>query len=476
MAALYCQKAQKPSRRKGLSFLRSEILSQEKNKTVIHVEIDAEEFEREVANAVRELSKSANIKGFRKGHVPRRVLEMVVGKKAIHTEALEALVPKTVDTLIEEYELVLLERPQISFTQVEEGKPLVMDMTFEVRPEVTLADPRNLVVEKPVFTFTDEDIDKAVEAFRKEHASLVPVEGRGAGESDTVKVHYHAVLAGEEVPFAEEDAHIYLLSPELRREIRNALLGTEPGANVSVTVHMEDDYKDKRFAGKDVTYRFNVLEVQEEKLPELDAERISEWTQGKASSLEELRSLLKDRMVKEMEYRSAEAVKNDAFAKFVEASSIELLPETLVSREETSLREKEKNYLEQQLSTTLEAFLEQSGQSMEAYETELRERAEKNVRNRLILEAYADKVEIEVSNEDVEREMRLLAFRGKVPLKKVYELYGKNQQALAALVHSVRMEKALAHLASCVTVKEIPAGGDETRAKSEQSAEGSAAE
>jgi trigger factor len=113
---------------------------------------------------------------------------------------------------------------------------------------------------------------------------------------------------------------------------------------------------------------------------------------------------------------------------------------------------------------------------MEAYETELRERAEKNVRNRLILEAYADKVEIEVSNEDVEREMRLLAFRGKVPLKKVYELYGKNQQALAALVHSVRMEKALAHLASCVTVKEIPAGGDETRTKSEQSAEGSAAE
>ena len=455
--------------------MRSEILSQEKNKTVIHVEIDAEEFEREVVNAVRELSKSANIKGFRKGHIPRRVLEMVVGKKAIHTEALENLVPKIVDTLIEEYELVLLERPQISFTQVDEGKPLVMDMTFEVRPEVALVDPKDLVVEKPVFTFTDEDIDRAVEGFRKEHASLVSVDGRSAVESDTVKVHYSAVLAGEEVPFTEEDAHIHLHSPELRNEIRSALLGAEPGADVSVTIHMEDDYKDERFAGKDVTYRFNVLEVQEEILPELDADRISEWTQGKASSLEELRSLLRDRMVKEMEYRSAEAVKNGAFAKLVEAASVELLPETLVSREEASLREKEREYLEQQLSTTLEAFLEQSGQSLEAYEAELRERAEKNVRNSLILEAYADKAEIEVGNEDVEREMRLLAFRERVPLKKVYELYGKNQQALAALVHNVRMGKALAHLASCVTVKEIPAGGDETRAESEQPAEDSAA-
>lgn len=456
--------------------MRSEILSQEKNKTVIHVEIDAEEFEREVANAVRELSKSANIKGFRKGHIPRRVLEMVVGKKAIHTEALETLVPKTVDTLIEEYELVLLEKPQISFTQVDEGKPLVMDMTFEVRPEVTLVDPKDLVVEKPVFTFTDEDIDKAVEGFRKEHASLVPIEGRCARESDTVKVHYSAVLAGEEVPFTEEDAHIHLHSPELRHEIRSALLGAEAGTDVAVTIHMEDDYKDERFAGKDVTYRFNVLEIQEERLPELDADHISEWTQGKAASLEELRALLGDRMAKEMEYRSAEAVKNDAFAKFVEAASVELLPETLVSREEESLREKEKEYLEQQLSTTLEAFLEQSGQSPEAYEMELHERAEKNVRNSLILEAYADKAEIEVGNDDVEREMRLLAFRGRVPLKKVYELYGKNQQALAALVHNVRMQKALAHLASCVTVKEIPAGGDETRAESEQPAEDSAAE
>lgn len=456
--------------------MRSEILSQEKNKTVIHVEIDAEEFEREVTHAVRELSKSANVKGFRKGHIPRRVLEMVVGKKAIHTEALESIVPKTVETLIEEYELVLLEKPQISFTQVDEGKPLVMDMTFEVRPEITLADPKDLTVEKPVFSFTDEDIDRAVEGFRKEHASFVAVEGREAHESDTVKVHYTAVLAGEETPFTEEDAHIHLYSPELRGEIRSALLETAPGAAVSVNIRMEEDYKDERFAGKDVTYHFNVLEVQEEQLPELSSEKISEWTQGNASSLEELRALLRKRMTREVEYRTSEAVKNDAFAKLGGASSVELLPENLVAREEASLKEKEKEYIERQLSLTLEAFLEQKGQSMEAYEAELHEQAEKNVRNSLILEAYADKAEIEVGNDDVEREMRLLSLQGRVPLKKVYELYGKNQQALATLVHNVRMGKALEHLVSCVTVQEIPASRDEVETTSEQDAKGATTE
>lgn len=448
--------------RKGRWIVRSEIVSQEKTTVVLHVEVEQERFDAAVRDAVREMSKQVDLKGFRKGHAPRRVLEMYFGRKALYNEALESLMPTVVEELTEEYDLVPLENPVFNFATVEEGQPLVVDITFEVRPEVILPALTEIAVDKPLLEVSEQDIDTAVEEFRRARATLVSVEGRPSEGSDTVLVSYTATVEGEETPVETNSSPIALAAPELRREIREALLGRVKGDEADVTVAMEAD-ANPRYAGKAVQYHFVVTDVQQEILPELNDDTVGTMTSGGAKTVEDLRNRMRRRMETEMTGRVNLMVRNGAFAQLAERATVADLPEKVVLRRMTQLREDDLEEARRQGKEGMDALLQSLGKDQETYDRELRERGELHTRNGLVVDVLAEQFQMQVSQEDLEMEFRRIALHTGSPLKKIYEQYGRHDHLLNELVSAIRTKKTLDHLATQVTVREMSA--EEYRAK-----------
>ena len=440
---------------RGAMTVRSEIVSQENTTVVLHVEVEQERFDRAVRDAVREMSKSVELKGFRKGHVPRRALDMYFGFRAIVNEALEGLMPHVVDELAEEYDLALIENPSFNFISAEEGKPLVVDITLEVRPEVTLPPLEEIEVDKPLVDVAEGDVEKAMDEFRRVRATTASVEGRPAGEGDTVMVSYTATVDGEDDPVETNTSPIALGAPQLRKEIRDALLGREKGDEVDVMVSMEED-ANPRYAGKNVRYHFVVTDVQEEILPEITDETVPQLTSGAAKTVEELRSRMRRRLESEVQSRVDMMVRNEAFDQLVAKASVASLPEKSVLRHMNQLRQDDLEELRRQGKEDLEEALRAQGKDLAAYDHGLRERGEALTRNGFVIDVLANQNKIEVSQEDLEMEFRKIALHTGTPLKKVYEQYTQRRDLLGDLVAALRNKKALDYLVSKVVVREMP--------------------
>ncbi len=436
--------------------MRSEIVSQEKTTVVLHVEVEQERFAGAVRDAVREMAKTVDLKGFRKGHVPRRVLEMYFGRPAILNEALEHFMPRVVDELVEEYDLSLLEDPTFKFITAEEDKPLVVDITFEVRPEVILPPLGEIEVDKPQVDVAESDVDKALDEFRRTRATMVSVEGHPSSEENTVVVSYTATVEGEETPVETNSSPIDLRAPQLRREIREALLGREKGDEVDVLVSMEAD-ANPRYAGKNVQYHFVVTDVQEEVLPELTDDAVAQLTSGAAKTLEELRGRMRRRLETEVRSRVDMMVRNEAFGLLAEKASVASLPEKAVVRRMDQLRRDDLEEIRRQGKERLEDALEAQGKDMATYERELRERGELYTRNGLVVDVLADRCEIQATQEDVEMEFRRISLHTGTPLKKVYEQYSQRGDLLNELLSAIRTKKTLEHLVTQITVRELSA-------------------
>jgi len=142
--------------------VRSEIVSQKKDSVSIKVEIEASDFSKAVNESIRRLSQSINIKGFRKGHIPRRVLELYLGKDVIYKDALDRIVPKALSQIVEDYELELATEPTVNVKEIKEGEPLNLEFTLELRPEAVLPDLKDIEVEINLPQVTDEMVDEAI--------------------------------------------------------------------------------------------------------------------------------------------------------------------------------------------------------------------------------------------------------------------------------------------------------------------------
>jgi len=422
---------------------------------VLHVEVEQERFDGAVRDAVREMSRNVELKGFRKGHVPRRALDMYFGSRAIVNEALEELMPRVVNELAEEYDLAPIESPSFNFISAEEGKPLVVDITLEVRPEVTLPPLEEIEVDKPLIDVAEDDVEKAMDEFRRVRATMASVEGRPAGEGDTVMVSYTATVEGEEDPVETNTSPIALGAPQLRKEIRDVLMGREKGDEVDVMVSMEED-ANPRYAGRNVRYHFVVTDIQEEILPELTDETVPQLTSGAAKTVEELRRRMRRRLESEVQSRVDMMVRNEAFDQLVAKASVASLPEKSVLRHMNQLRQDDLEELRRQGKEDLEEVLRAQGKDLAAYDQGLRERGEALTRNGFVIDVLADQNQIEVSQEDLEMEFRRVALRTGTPLKKVYEQYTQRRDLLGELMAALRTRKTLDHLVSKVAVREMP--------------------
>jgi trigger factor len=419
--------------------VRSTVEPVEPTKLRINIVVEPDELASAIDRTARRLANEVRVPGFRKGKVPRRVIEARIGRDALVAEAIEhEAVPEFYARAIEEHGVRPLTRGKVDPPSWEEGSPLEFSATVEVKPELELPDYRGIRVERPAIEVTDEMVDAQVDRLRERFAQLEVI-GRPLTSGDYAQIDLHATRHTAEVPELSRSDFLYELgSGSLVEELDKELEGAHRGDILRFTVTMPDGAGE--LAGQSVTFQVLVKETKTKVLPRLDddfAQQASEF-----DTLDELKADLRQRL----QAAADEQVANELETRVLEAylDQVEVpLPDSLV-RDELEYRA---SRFAQQLAlmqTTLDQYLEATGTTSEQVEADLRAQSERAVKAQLVLEAVAAAEGIQASAEEVQAEIDRQAQRlGRDPVEVAKALGGRESTVIRG---DILRSKALAFL------------------------------
>ena len=415
--------------------MKSSVETLEGNKVKVYVEVEESEFDKDIDRAFKALAREVNLPGFRAGKAPRRVLEARFGVAPAREQALRESIPTYLAKALAEHQVDLISSPEIEITDGTESGPVEFDATVEIRPEITVPGYGGLRIELPSPVADDGDIDEAVEAERRRHGSLQPVD-RAAQDGDHVTLDIAATRDGEPVAGLTVDDWSYELGQGwIADDFDEQLSGSNAGdeATFTTTPKGTEDPAD---------FTVSVSAVQELVLPDLDDEWVSE-NLGEHDTVEEWRTALAEQLTAQkldVARNQFVAAATEALGELVEIEP----PEAMV---QSDLQARVRNTMEQFQARGIELgqFLSATGEDPDDFMNTLREQSMQAVKLDLALRAVAAAEAFEVSEDDLDAEFTQMGMRfGEKPAKvrRAYETQG----AMPDLVNQIRKSRALDHL------------------------------
>lgn len=435
--------------------MRSEIVSQEKNINRIKVEIEEKTFQAKMEEALEEMRAKANIKGFRKGRVPRKVLQMHLGTKAIMAETLEKMIPDVIENIVKEYELDLISEPSVDVDDVKAGEPLVMTFVFETMPEVILPELDSLEVIRKNVAVTPGMVDEAISTLRDSAAEREPVTDRPSREGDLLEVAYDMALFEDSPSEASEKSDSQKSMVELSREalpeeLFSALLEKTPGDKVEVDVKIPPrDGSDERI----LHYKIDVLSVAQKKLPELNGTFYEKVVGQSDLDDEGFRAKIREKLQENILAESLQRAERDALDLLAEKSHVDV-PDSLVERQKARILQDLYENVKRRTGKTFEEYIAEEGLQRDKFEAEAVEGAGEIVRRSLVMDALAEREMIHVEKDDLDAEFDEMARSFNVDRDEIKEFFSKRSDDLGDLVHRVRMRKTAKRLMEKVIVRE----------------------
>jgi trigger factor len=387
--------------------VRSTLEPVEPTKVRINVVVEPDELRPAIDRTARRLSREIRVPGFRKGKVPRQVIEARIGRDALLAEAIEhEAVPEFYAKAIEELGVQPLSRGRVDPPDYTDGQPLEFSATFDVRPELELPPYQGIQVERPDLEVTDEHVDAQLERLRDRVAQLEVI-GRPLAKGDFAQIDLRATYHTEEIPELTRTDFLYevgsgTLVPELDEELEGKRKGDILRFNATLPEEAGEE-----LAGREVTFQVLVKEAKAKVLPKLDDDFAQEASEF--DTLEELRGDLRERLEGAAEAQRASELETRVLQAYLDQVDVPL-PESMV-HDELHYRANRFAQQLQMMGTNLEQYLEALGQTTEDVEADLRAQAERAVRAQLVLEAVAKAEGLEASDEEVEAEIRRQAQR-----------------------------------------------------------------
>jgi len=421
------------------------------------IEVPFAELEPSLKKAYREIGAEVTIPGFRKGKVPQAVIDQRVGRETILTEAVQGAIPEQILAAVQLHEVRTLGRPEVEITDFADGKPLKFIAEVDVRPEITLPDLKGIEVMVDEVQVKDEDVDAQLEGLRQRFATLKTVE-RPAQPGDFVQIDLAATVDGAEVPggTASNLSH-EVGSNQLLPGLDDTLVGMTAGAATNFTTALVGG----DFAGREADVAVTVRTVKERELPEIDdefAQLASEF-----DTLDELRADLVERIERVKRVEQIYAARDKALEALVSASEVPA-PEGVVKDEVDSRKQAMIDQLER-MGASLEDYLATENKTEAELDTEITSAAEEGVRIQLLLDAFADAEELQVTDDEYGHEIVHRANRAGVAPQQYYDQLVRAGMA-ASVYGDVRRGKALSALLERVTIKDssgTPVSLDELR-------------
>ncbi len=281
------------------------------NRVKLEIEVAAPDLDTALAKAYRQVVKKINLPGFRKGKVPRRILESRFGSEILHEDALELLVPDAYEAALEEAELDPINNPEFELIQIEESKPLIFHAVIEVLPPVELGEYHGLDVEQEKVEVDDIQIDHHLYMLREQNARLVPREEGTVKEGDLLQIDFKGYVDGELFEGGEaEDYSLEIGSRSFIPGFEDQLIGAAQDEEKEIKVTFPENYRKEDIAGKEATFKVVVKQIKEKQLPELDDEFVKEVSEFE--TLEEMKMDLKEKLLK----KCRRSIKGEARRRF----------------------------------------------------------------------------------------------------------------------------------------------------------------
>lgn len=388
----------------------------ETNKVELEIEISPEAFEEAIEKAYQKAKKNIQIRGFRKGKAPRKLIEKEYGENVFFEDAVNLLYGPEVDSVIAESGLELVARPEAEVTSVDKAKGVEIKVTCITKPEVEIDGYKGIEAEKTVKAVTDEDVAKEADKLREKNMRIVTVDDRAAEMGDDVLIDFEGFK--DDVAFEggkAEDFTLSLGSGQFIPGFEEAVVGHNAGEQFDINVTFPEDYQAKELAGAPVVFKINLKSISKKELPELDDEMIKDSTEF--DTVDEFKADVKKKLEEAAE-KEADAVVEEKLFDTVIANFKAEIPQVMFdNRVNEMVSELEQRLAPQGIS--LDLYLQYSGQTMEALRKMYGEQAEKQVKLRLALEKVAQLENIEVSEDECNAEFDKLAEQYKMPVEQI---------------------------------------------------------
>lgn len=420
----------------------------EKNMAKLTVEVTPEELEGALQKAYLKNRKQISVPGFRKGKVPRQMIEKLYGPEIFYEDAANELIPEAYDKALDECELELVSRPAISVVQLEKGKPFIFTAEVAVKPEVTLGEYKGIEVEKADTAATDEEIHAEIDKERENNSRTIAVEDRAVQDGDMTVIDFEGFVDGTAFEGGKgTDYPLTIGSGAFIPGFEEQLVGAELNKEVEVNVTFPEEYHAKELAGKPAVFKCTVKEIKVKELPELDDD-FAQDVSG-LDTLEEYKADVRKKL-EEKKAAEAKAKKEDAvIEKIIEGAQMEI-PEAMVKTQAEQLVDEFAQRLQMQ-GLSMDQYMQFTGATVESLVEQSKPQALKRIQSRLVLEAVAAAEQIVASEEDVEAEFGRMAEQYKMEVEKLKELLGEAE--IKNIKTDLALQKAIELVAEAAVEK-----------------------
>ena len=380
-------------------------------KKEIDLEIPASVVKKEFEEALNLFARRAKVHGFRPGKVP---VDIVKRKhyQDIKDSLINSLVPKSVNQELESFNLKPVSSPVVTEISFQEDEPLKFTAQFEVWPEFELPEYTGIEVKKKKVAVTAKDIEESVESLRERSLQYIPTEKRGVEDGDYVvtEIQSRDIHSNKSLP--REKVVILAGHPENEKKLNDILLGLKTNETRDFEIQYPKDHKNKKLAGKDIAYTIQVVSIKEKKLPDIDDDFAKEL--GEFNSLNDLKEKIKSELKLSKENAAQRELTEEILQKIADKVTFDL-PESLVEEESIALVRRALSSQPQHVQQAL------TKEAVEKMKDEMKIKADKNLKNHLILTKIAEKEKIEVTEIDITNEMKQIAQTNSISLSQVSE-------------------------------------------------------
>lgn len=429
--------------------VKVEIEKQKENEVKLKIETDKLEVNSSLDKVYNDVSYEIKIPGFRKGRIPKNILNMHLSKEYFFDKTAEKLIPKSYLEAIEKINIQPIDQPEIKVIQIEEDKPLIFEATVQVRPEVKLGSFDKISIQKEDIKVTDSDVKNEIRKIQENQAKLNVVKNRKSKKDDFLLIDSEGYVEGKVIEGSKVEKQLVQLGKNAAPEFNDKLVGCSAGDEREIKILVPKDIEDKKIAGKEITYKVKVIEVKEKELPELDEDFVK--TIGNYKTLDDFKKDIKDKLEKQVEMINKNNYERKLLGKVVDVCEVKV-PKVLIERElEYMMKSLEDDLKAKDLS--LQDYYTSIKTDEEKVKKEYEIVAEKRIKQELVLDKISQAEKIQVTEKEVKDKIKTIAKEMKQDPLKVEATFKKNNN-LDGLEESIKREKIIDFLSKKIeTIK-----------------------
>ena len=410
----------------------------EKNMAKLTIEVSAEELEKALNAAYQKEKNKISIPGFRKGKVPRAMIEKMYGPAVFYEDAANTLMQENYPAAVEESGVDIVSRPTVDVVQIEKGKPFIFTAEVAVRPEVTLGKYMGVTVTKIDTSVSVEEVEESLEKERNNNARTITVTDRAVESGDTAVIDFEGFVDGVAFEGGKGENHpLEIGSHTFIDTFEDQLIGKNTGDEVEVNVTFPEQYQAADLAGKPAVFKVKINEIKTKELPELDdefAQDVSEF-----DTLAEYKEDLKKRLVEQKENEAKRTKEDEAIQKIIDKSKMDI-PDAMIDTQcDTMIEEFAQRIAQSGLS--MDQYLQFSGMTVDKLREQVRPEATTRIQSSLVLEQIAKDENIEITDEDIDAEIEKMAKAYGMEADKLKEYMGESEKK--SMKNDLAIQKAV---------------------------------